>query len=368
MKPTKPLNLQFGAVLFGTRNAPKNNNIFGPILSSLVKTLHPPIITPGESQKLLNLVRTSFRDNLAATQSTDDAYTPNAHIASILKIFSGSGPRQTREVSIQKMLKDPIGTYEEQVALGTATSMFANACFDRYVTIGGAVPGSDGGLRAIKALLASNHTVTATTKIKLLVLLALERRDNFILGMFHADKSLIIPGLNGIEIGAGSDRAAEIFLNLVDKDSLSPDFSTLGVRLLKSTKSASIKERMLHTSSIWARSSFDYAMIQLRYGHSIDAGLRYLRFGDKYGSTTWWANQSKKQKTNDIKLSLELWKLAMKQGREADADFITRTVYKRYKQDQVADIEPGTSLKDLVNEFWSGLMEKDVGHRPVVAT
>ena len=339
MNPTKHLRLQASAVRLAKGPAP--SNLFGPILASLVKSLsvHPPLLTSTDSEKLLNIAKTSFRENLASAHPADDLHTPNAHIASILKtpLFAPGMLRQTSEAALHKYLSDPIGHLEDHVALGTSTHTLAVACMRRLIFNRGAVPGGNFALRAMLALNQADYPLLNQTKALLIAILTREGRDDRVMAVFRASQyshDVVDAALPEIASVAGNDRAAEIFLRLChfNRAVLSRKSRLFGLKLLMRTKSKYIKKEMADSSLDWAPTIFDGCMIQLRYKKCIGPGIQYLKHTVYFAEKNSLILRSLEDKNKDIKLAAELWKVAMEQGRTRDADSITLLVYRQYRQ------------------------------------
>lgn len=111
-------------------------------LKSLMSRLHPPLpLNPRDSQKLLHLVKSSFRQQLDQQhQSSKETEAANKHISSVLAspLFkncsttttSGSWAGQAKSLArtAQEEVEESITYFEQKVQEGTATLELARNC------------------------------------------------------------------------------------------------------------------------------------------------------------------------------------------------------------------------------------------------
>ncbi|KAI4154070.1 MAG: hypothetical protein LQ340_001910 [Diploschistes diacapsis] len=116
-----------------------------PLLHNLSRILHPPLpLNPRESNKLLGLLNSSFRQQLNGENDENQSQKQspvNAHLQSVLSspLFRGptkrekAKPRSKQSLNgliseIQETLINPMEYFEEQVAAGEATLKLAKHC------------------------------------------------------------------------------------------------------------------------------------------------------------------------------------------------------------------------------------------------
>ena len=112
-------------------------------LKAWASKLHPPLpLSPQDSQKLLSLLTSSFRANLDREHAGSSASTPqplpiDAHLhevlsSPLLRKVSASTDKDMDTVNgisrVQSLLSDPMGYFQEQVAVGQATLDIAKLC------------------------------------------------------------------------------------------------------------------------------------------------------------------------------------------------------------------------------------------------
>jgi len=122
-------------------------------LNALKSIIHPPLpLTTGQSQQLLGLLKTSFREQLAASTAASAPHTSNttephrspvdAHLSSLLKapIFtSDSGtlmgtPGKVVQVRVERFIRNPLAVYHELASHGIPTPDIAWAVLKRYTS------------------------------------------------------------------------------------------------------------------------------------------------------------------------------------------------------------------------------------------
>lgn len=344
MNPTRPLRLHASSSLLSKLT---------PSISSLTKTLHPPLLTKRETTTLLTTVQDSFRNHLASTDTTFDSFSPSSHLAGILKSthFSSapSSPgesRLLREKRIKKFLDDPIAVFEDFVAQGIATPRYARSCLIRYNDQGGAVPGGTGGERVLKGLItAGEYDRRPNVAMSILVItLAREGKDKLLSHMLKENIDIAPRMLEWIATSTGYDRAVELFLRLVSgfiekghlRHRLREDCEAglkLGSFAIKALKLANppltpdLVKRLVCVSRYWSRSDIDHAMIQMRFGNSTRAGLDLIGGLDKK-TDEWWEQQTAKKKHLFMLVATELWNKCTDHGNLEDARIITTVMAK----------------------------------------
>lgn len=130
-------------------------------LSTLAKKLHPQLpLTPRESQQLLNRLTTTFRSHLdrehpphtlenphqpsackfdfdsrddhASTLATSSAALASQHLDAVLSnpLFAVKPSHRCSQSAASRILKDPLGWFINEIAMGTATLSKVSTCLD----------------------------------------------------------------------------------------------------------------------------------------------------------------------------------------------------------------------------------------------
>lgn len=152
-------------------------------LNALNSIIHPPLpLTKGQSQQLLSLLKTSFREQLAAFTveppsnsqiSTEPNYSPvDAHLNTVLKIpvfnIGSEAPSETsgkaEQVRVERFIRNPLEVYHELASQSVPTPSLAWAVLKRHTTNTLSLPKSeleDGwAVKAVLEVIKPLHTLS----------------------------------------------------------------------------------------------------------------------------------------------------------------------------------------------------------------
>jgi hypothetical protein len=358
-------------------NAPRVSASLG-FLKGITAVMHPVMpMTTRESRLLLRAVQDSFRQQLATTSSdfersssssqdnSEAAFldpraryiSPNAHLGSVLKMppFAPSAEkaRTQREERIKRYLVDPIGVFEEHVALGTSSIELAKSCLARYNDGNTDMDNqSGGGSQVLRGLVIAGLLERPESFLQhvplshaLIVALVREHKEDLVLRWMleKEDTHIALPRqlIRQVEKQIGLERAIEIFFsfythlsNTLDAQSMVQYLGVVGRELCKEAKQTrkhlpSHFTCLLSTSVHWARSKVEHAMIQLRYGGSTRPGLEFFAAIDAK-PCEWWAEVSEGRRRRCVQMGIELANKCLQDGSLDDARTIARLLTRRF--------------------------------------
>ncbi|KAL7274458.1 hypothetical protein RUND412_002651 [Rhizina undulata] len=334
--------------------------------------IHPPLpLTPLQSEKLLGLIKDSFRQQLAASahepskagDPNNVTTPPDSHLSDVLQapVFAASHEeiKHRQEDRIKRFLVDPIGVFEEHATLGTANLHLAASCLRRYESIrkqdGDCNSKGDASMRVLKGLkkagLVKDGAFLRDRRFVFQLVHTLEQEGRSYSSVplrYVAWESLgpdvihrtIEPVAAAVETIYSREDAVKLFLSFVGKmvERHAALYSVrsvqmIGIHLLKMGRKhgnlgESTYQRLLQNSVYWAADSV-HPMVQLRFGGDTNPAIEYFTGLDVMNKVFWETAEKSWLRKNAL-IGLEIASQCLKQGNTHDAHRIVAILKRRF--------------------------------------